>query len=204
MSKYSLKAKNLKFVIAILIIDTIILLTIPSAGRTNLSLMLGNDWPLYLVQSGSIITIAALLINHLLSPDFKARIVFWRFWNALPGCRAFSRLVHQDPRIDIHALQIKLGSFPTTAKEQNALWYRLFKQHESNIAVKEAHQRFLFFRDIASMTVLVLVLLLLITYFDKMSIVTYKYAFALITGQYFLFMVATHKQQTVWFKTFLH
>jgi len=58
MSTYSLKAKNLKFVITILIIDAAIILTILSNDGINTLLVLGDDWLLHIVKSGIILTIA--------------------------------------------------------------------------------------------------------------------------------------------------
>ncbi len=82
-------------------------------------------------------TLAALLIgvvNGLLTPNFKARLVFWRWSNPLPGARAFSKYIWLDDRINTDALKNKIGTFPIAPRDQNALWYSMFKSVEASSA----------------------------------------------------------------------
>ena len=106
------------------------------------------------------LAIALLTVaNGLIGPQTKARLVFWRWVNPLPGCRAFSEHAQRDPRVDIDALERKIGKLPTDAREQNSVWYRLYKSVESDPSVTHNHRDFLFTRDYASLAVLFLVFL---------------------------------------------
>ena len=106
------------------------------------------------------LAIALLTVaNGLIGAQTKARLVFWHWTDPLPGCRAFSESAQRDPRVDIDALERKIGKFPIDAREQNAVWYRLYKSVESDPGVTHNHRDFLFTRDYASLAVLFLVFL---------------------------------------------
>jgi hypothetical protein len=89
------------------------------------------------------------VLNAQLSPEAKARIVFLRWRDPLPGCEAFTRHAKRDPRVDLAALESVCGTLPTTAREQNALWYKLYKSVGSDPSVTQVHRAFLFARDYA-------------------------------------------------------
>jgi hypothetical protein len=100
-----------------------------------------------LVPVGLALVIATVL-NGLLSPEAKARLVFLRWHHALPGHRAFSKYALHDPRIDVAALTKLHGSaLPVDPVEQNRMWYRLCRAMDSDTAVREAHRDFLLLRD---------------------------------------------------------
>ena len=107
----------------------------------------------------SVTTIVGMLITYLIPPDAKATLVFWRVRNPLPGCSAFSHHVHSDPRIDAAALKKKCGPFPSDPQEQNALWYKLYKKNETDARILDSQQMFLFFRDAASISLLIFVVI---------------------------------------------
>jgi hypothetical protein len=93
--------------------------------------------------------------NELLGSDAKARAVFWRWKNPLPGSRAFSHYAKRDPRVDLRRLKDKFGPLPTKPNDQNALWYRLYKSVEHHEAVVQVHRNYLFTRDYATAALLV-------------------------------------------------
>lgn len=96
--------------------------------------------------------IVATVLNGLLSADAKARVVFLRWYHALPGHRAFSEHAVRDPRIDVAALKkIHGGPLPTDPVEQNRTWYRMYKSIENDPAVRQAHRDYLFMRDYAGL-----------------------------------------------------
>ncbi|MFC1884540.1 hypothetical protein ACFL2O_07205 [Thermodesulfobacteriota bacterium] len=90
----------------------------------------------------------------LLPASWKATLVFWRFRNALPGCRAFSKFAKCDPRIDDSLLIKKLDKVPISARDENAVWYRWYKVVQDKIIVKESHKQFLLNRDLAGIAFL--------------------------------------------------
>jgi len=87
------------------------------------------------------------VLNAQLSSEAKARIVFLRWADALPGSQAFSRHAKADPRVDIRSLERVYGPLPRAPKEQNALWYQLYQTVKSDPAVAQSHREFLFSRD---------------------------------------------------------
>jgi hypothetical protein len=97
------------------------------------------------------------VINGLLNAQAKARLVFWRWYDPLPGNRAFSQYVNLDPRIDVTALKSKLGPFPAKPNEQNALWYKLYKSVEGDQRVLSVHRLFLLTRDYAGLAFMLLI-----------------------------------------------
>ncbi len=98
------------------------------------------------------VPLATIVLNGLLGDTAKARLVFWRWRCPLPGCRAFSRHMHNDPRIDCDALTAKHGKLPRAAKEQNALWYQMYRAHADKLTVLHAHRMYLLTRDMAGLS----------------------------------------------------
>ncbi len=97
------------------------------------------------------------ILNGQLSADAKARIVFMRWRNALPGCQAFTRYAKADPRVDLASIERTHGPLPTEPREQNALWYRLYKSVDTEPSIIQVHREFLFARDYTGMALLILI-----------------------------------------------
>jgi hypothetical protein len=95
------------------------------------------------------------LLNAQVSGLAKARVVFWRWTDPLPGCRAFSHIMHVDPRIDVHRLATRHGPLPMDPAAQNVLWYRLYQRVADRSSVIDAHREYLFARDYATLVALV-------------------------------------------------
>lgn len=110
-----------------------------------------------LVPFGLAVVIATVL-NGLLPATAKARLVFLRWRNTLPGHRAFTRYMIADPRIDPDAVQRAVGGpLPVNPVEQNRVWYRLYKTVENDPAIAQVHRDFLLTRDYTALAVLFLV-----------------------------------------------
>jgi hypothetical protein len=105
----------------------------------------------------SLSPIAILILSGLFSATIKARLVYWRYNYPLPGCQAFSVHMATDHRIDPNILEKKWGHLPTNPKDQNRLWYRIYKHVESDIRVQDSHRDWLFSRDLTAYSVLFLV-----------------------------------------------
>lgn len=124
-------------------------------------------------KEGILFTLSPLLcfvLTGLLSPDFKAKLVFWRLKNPLPGSRAFTELGPKDCRIDISELRRKMGDVPEQPEEQNRGWYKLYKQVQNKATVTSAHQSFLLARDLAAISFLFLILTPWSIYFTEKEI----------------------------------
>jgi hypothetical protein len=120
-----------------------------------------HSWQRVTAKDGIIaacIPLLAIVLSGVLSDTGKARLVFWRWRNPLPGCRVFSQLIDTDPRIDVPALRRKHGVFPDDPPAQNALWFRLYKQHRKIPLVWEAHKIYLLTRDMATIAAAFVVL----------------------------------------------
>ena len=91
--------------------------------------------------------IATFTLNGLLSADTKARLIYWRYHHPLPGSRAFTHHLPVDGRADPSTLIDRWGDLPNDPDDQNRLWYRIYKQVESDIRVHEAHRAWLLSRD---------------------------------------------------------
>lgn len=99
------------------------------------------------------------IANAQLSADAKARIVFWRWNNPLPGSEAFTRHAGRDPRVDLAAIAKAYGPLPVDRREQNALWYRLYKSVDNDASVQQVHREFLFTRDYACLALMMMAVL---------------------------------------------
>jgi hypothetical protein len=99
------------------------------------------------------------IINAQFSPEAKSRIVFMRWHNSLPGCEAFTRHAQSDPRVDIASVERVCGSLPTDPRQQNSLWYKLYKSIESEPAVIQVHRAFLLARDYTCLALMMTVVL---------------------------------------------
>lgn len=99
------------------------------------------------------------VLNSQLSPDTKARIIFARYRNPLPGARAFTELGPADPRVDMAKLEQKLGPLPIEPVEQNRTWYGLYRSIRDEATVLGIHRDYLFYRDYGSAAVIMLFLL---------------------------------------------
>jgi hypothetical protein len=115
---------------------------------------LGRAW-LPLLPAG--LGLAAVgVVNGQADAITKARLVYWRVKDPLPGREAFTVIGPGDERVDMSALATKYGPLPTEPKAQNTLWYRIYKSVESDHGVEHAHREFLFARDYCFLSALML------------------------------------------------
>lgn len=137
-----------------------------------------------------LVPLILFILNGIVSSDLKATLCFWKMKNPLPACRAFSKYVEKDDRINKAALQTKYGTFPTIPKEQNALWYKIYKSHQENSVVKKSHKDFLLGRDLCSISFLFLIfggisMLIILKNNIKLLYVSY------LVIQYFIIVIVT-------------
>jgi hypothetical protein len=105
-----------------------------------------------------LLPLLTIILSGLFSDTAKARLIFWRWRHPLPGCRVFTELIQYDPRIDVPALRKKHGDFPQDPHAQNALWYRLYKEHSGSVVISEAHRIYLLTRDMTTLSAVFVVL----------------------------------------------
>lgn len=152
MTKPALKIQNTTWIWTVVVADALALAAsaVPSIGDQAVSWVTSGSR----LVGASIAPVIVLLLTSLLSSDFKATLVFWRLREILPGHRAFSVYAQKDPRVAVERLRAVVGEFPELPREQNVLWYRLFKQTDSNPEIAQAHRHFLLFRDLAALSFL--------------------------------------------------
>lgn len=122
-------------------------------GRALTGAGVDHFWHRVTMKEGliaAVVPIIVIVLSGVLGDVWKARVVFWRWTNPLPGCRVFSDLLAGDPRIDVASLKQKLGKFPNAPHEQNALWFKLYRQHSCALRILEAHRSYLLTRDITA------------------------------------------------------
>ena len=139
---------------------------------------------------GLIASIGAFVLDGLLSADTKARIIYWKYTHPLPGSRAFSEHLGEEPRADPDRLAQQWGAFPDDPVEQNRLWYRIYKNVEEEIRVHEAHRAWLFSRDIAAYAVLFLAFFGIGTLISDTPWTSARWYLVGLAGQYLLAIAA--------------
>lgn len=156
MTRAALKAQNVGGIWAVVVADAVALAAFAYPWTMDQAPPLAALAPR--IGGAAIAPVMVLLLTSLLPSDVKATLVFWRVSDALPGHRAFSYYAPKDPRIDLERLRAVVGDFPKSPRDQNTLWYRLFKSTDGEPAVAQAHRHFLLFRDLASLSLLLGVL----------------------------------------------
>lgn len=148
----SIKSQILPLLVAVLVADALIVATV--AGYID------SDWfsmaNAKRAGSAAILPVLVLLLVNVIPAAWRDRLGHLRWTSPLPGNRAFTEYGPQDDRIDMAALERRHGPLPTIGKEQNALWYKLYKDVGSEISVVESQKRYLLFRDLATMSLMLL------------------------------------------------
>jgi len=107
--------------------------------------------------------IISIVLNGLLSSNVKEILVFWRIKYPLPGSIAFSDLAKKDLRINVEKIREKYGYLPEDHAEQNHLWYKIYKIHESKITILDSHKNYLFCRDLTGISAIFLTIFTIFT-----------------------------------------
>ena len=101
--------------------------------------------------------LATLILDGIVTSDFKAVLVYWKWRNPLPAHEAFTVHGRKDSRVDIKALEEEHGPLPTDPAEQNQLWYKLSKATANRASVDEAHYAWLLGRDLTNLSFTLLI-----------------------------------------------
>lgn len=152
----SLKSLNFKWHVALAMADVILLALFiaPELIVTATATQLG----IYRALSAALVPVLVLLIMNVLPSDVKAMLVYWKPLGVLPGCEAFTKHGPADPRVDMAQLKKNVGALPIDAEEQNSKWFRLYKLVESQTEITAAQKDFLMYRDMAVLSLPLIVL----------------------------------------------
>jgi hypothetical protein len=177
-----IKAQNSRLIWAVVVADALALVgfAFPAAADQAVTWFASGAR----LAGASIAPVLVLLLTSILPAELKAVLVFWRVRDVLPGHRAFSVYALKDPRIDVARLRAAVGEFPVLARDQNSLWYRLFKQVETDPGVAQAHRHFLLFRDLAALSLLLAIIAPLALYALAAGDVAVWLALALFGSQH--------------------
>lgn len=99
-----------------------------------------------------LIVIASLLLLGMINPNWRDRIIHWRWRDPLPGCRAFTGIGPQSSHVNMAVIDAHFGPLPTECDEQNKLFYKIYREHRDDIGVLDSHGRYLAARDIGTIT----------------------------------------------------
>ena len=131
-------------------------------------------------------TSASWRSTRIVTSDFKAVLVYWKWRNPLPGHEAFTVQGQADNRVDMDALEAEHGPLPTDPADQNLLWYRLSKATADRESVDEAHYAWLLTRDLTNLSFALVVVSVGLAAFLRIS---GWECIALVTAQGLLYVV---------------
>jgi hypothetical protein len=100
--------------------------------------------------------VVTLVLTYLLPSGWKHRLIYTRWKDPLPGSRAFSKLIDKDERISREELVAQHGPLPEQPYRQNALWYKIYKSKQTDPVVFNSHGRWLLFRDLFAISLVLL------------------------------------------------
>lgn len=163
----SLKSLNMKWLVMLASLDVLVVLLFVAPEFIK-----DSSWSSVVVMRGlvtALLPVLVLMFTGVLPHNVKAILVYWNVKNPLPGCHAFTRYAPADVRIDMVALRKNVGELPTDAAEQNRKWFKLYRMVGDDKTVVEAHKMYLLYRDMAAMSLPLIVLIPLGLHFGGAS-----------------------------------
>jgi hypothetical protein len=151
----SLKAANLPWLVSLVVFDIIIVIAFVYPALISSSSV--SQLTIARAMVTLVLPVVVLLLTGLLPHNLKASLVYWKVTNVLPAHEAFTKHGLSDARVDMTALRDHVGEFPTIPREQNRLWFKLYKATENSPTVLEAHKMYLLYRDMAAISLLLLI-----------------------------------------------
>lgn len=143
----ALKSLNYKWYVALAMADAILLALFVAPELVTMAT--ATQLGVYRALSAALIPVLVLLIVNVLPSNVKAMLVYWKPLGVLPGCEAFTKHGPADPRVDMVQLKKNVGALPTDAEAQNSKWFRLYKLVENQIEIAAVQKDFLMYRDMA-------------------------------------------------------
>jgi hypothetical protein len=155
----TLNRQNEKWLIAVLVANAVVFYLVIKSDSLLITGFdaLFKDWQAALAAAGLGAALIRLLTGQF-GEDGKSRLVFWRWNHPLPGFRAFTQYGLNDGRYTMDEVKQKNGgSLPVDPQQQNALWYKFYVAVQKQAIVMEAQRYFLFFRDYATISILLII-----------------------------------------------
>lgn len=184
----SLKSQNFAWHVALATADVIVLALF--VAPELISNVTNTQLGVYRALSASVLPIFVLLLTNVLSSNLKAMLVYWKPYGWLPGYEAFTKYGPADHRVDMAQLKKNAGAWTEEPKEQNAKWYKLYKQVDSVLEVAHAQKDFLMYRDMAALSLPMVVLAPLGLYVAEANAKLLLVAASLFLAQYVLVAIS--------------
>ena len=124
------------------------------------------------------------ILNAQIGHVNKARLVFWKYQHPLPGSHAFTEYINTDVRIDKATLLKNQSSLPIEPNEQNALWFKWYREFQNEPSIKQVHREYLFTRDYAGISILLLISLGPLAFWQMDSVQFAGLYLIFLIGQY--------------------
>jgi hypothetical protein len=182
----SLKVQNLPWLVSLATFDILIVAFVyPATSSASLSQL-----SIIRALTALLLPVIVLLITGLLPHDIKASLVYWKYNDVLPGHEAFSKYGLLDTRVDMTALRARIGELPTVPKEQNRLWFKLYKAVENATQVSEAHKMYLLYRDMAAISFLLFLFASIGFYLSSFGLTAVSATAGIFAFQYLISAIA--------------
>lgn len=146
----SLKSLNLKWLVSLATADAILLAVFVAPEILTGATM--SAVAVYRAIGAAVIPVLVLLLVNVLSSTVKAMLVYWKPLGWLPGCEAFTKYGPADPRVDMVALKKNVGGWTNDPRDQNSKWFKLYKLVEKVTEVAATQKDFLMYRDMAALS----------------------------------------------------
>lgn len=101
------------------------------------------------LSTTAIMALLCALAQDLVPRPLKETLVFWRFRDRLPGCRAFDR--RPSDRYDLSRIVNLQKLRALSGADQQLAFYSIYKRHRSEPTVSHYNFRYLAWRDTASL-----------------------------------------------------
>ncbi len=153
----TLKEKNAKHVWTFFAINSVLFYTLSLLPKFDITEF---TWQELIYGQGIWVVVTPLIlfvINGVFNSNTKASICFWKIKNPLPGSQAFSKYLYQDSRINVEVLKKEYNPLPDGPKNENSLWYKIFKKHEGDPTISRSHRDFLLGRDLCAISFLFMI-----------------------------------------------
>lgn len=184
----SLKSRNLPWLVSLVACDILILVALAFPDLLQVTPL--PQLAIARAAISLIVPVAVLLLSGLLSHATKASLVYWKLTNILPGHEAFTKHGPSDARVDMAALEKNVGPLPTAPTEQNRLWFRLYRDVETEHSVAEAHKTYLLYRDMAAISVALLIGVPICFFLAGLSLSAVWTAAGVFVAQYLISAIA--------------
>jgi hypothetical protein len=183
----SLKTQNLPALVAVLLANLALFYGFLLSGSLNVPAAFARLTTWQTAVPGPLTIILVGIITEQFSPEMKARIVYWRWRDPLPGARSFSKYGPQDYRVNMNHIRSLVGSLPESGAEQNRVWYQqLYKKVQDQTAVAGAHKKYLFYRDYSAINLFLTIVLPLVCVWHGTALRAILIYFVILVVQFVL------------------